>query len=346
VLAKLCGAHIDAVNVASFGARRNDMKRALVLIALLGLCSASVVGAQDRYPQRPLRLVLSVPPGGAADFIGRVVGAKRSEFLAQNVVIESRPGAGGIVASVYVTNATPDGHTLYLSSSTTHGVAPVLYKKLPYDPIKSFSHISLIAVIPAVMAVHADVPAKTVKEFIALAKAKPGAYRFPSSGNGSVPQLIGEQFKIVTGAELVHVPYKGSGPAVVGLVAGEAHVMWDGLPSLIGQIKAGRLRPLAAMYEKRFSIFPEVPTAAEAGLAGMEGGIWYGLSGPQGMPRAIVERLNQEVARLVAQPDVQERFASVGGIGSPTSPRAYIDFILKDNKKWAEVVRISGATVE
>jgi tripartite-type tricarboxylate transporter receptor subunit TctC len=318
----------------------------LVVLALFALWSGTTVEAQEGFPQRPLRLVLSVPPGGAADYVGRIVGAKLSEFLGQNVVIESRPGAGGVVASVYVTTATPDGHTLYLSSSTTHGVAPVLYKKLPYEPIKSFSHISLVAVLPAIMAVHADVPAKTVKEFIALARAKPGAYRFPSSGNGSVPHLMGEQFKIVTGTQVVHVPYKGSGPAVVGLVAGEGHVMWDGLPSLIGQIKAGRLRPLVALHEKRFPVLPDVPTAAESGLAGMEGGIWYGLSGPAGIPRPIIDRLNKEIARLVAQPDVQERFATVGGIASPTSPRGYIDFILKENKKWAEVVRISGASVE
>jgi tripartite-type tricarboxylate transporter receptor subunit TctC len=272
------------------------------------------------------------------------VGAKLSEFVGQNVVIESRQGAGGIVASMYVTNATPDGHTLFLSSSTTHGVAPVLYKKLPYDAIKGFTHISLILVMPAMMAVHVDVPAKTVKEFIALAKAKPGAYRFPSSGNGSVPQLFGEQFKIVTGTQLVHVPYKGSGPAVVGLASGEAHVMWDGLPSLIGQIKGGRLRPLAAMHDKRFSVFPDVPTAAEAGLPGMEGGIWYGLSGPPGIPQPIVERLNKEIAHIVAQPDVQERFATVGGIAAPSSPRDYVAFILKENNKWGEVVRISGAS--
>jgi tripartite-type tricarboxylate transporter receptor subunit TctC len=198
--------------------------------------------------------------------------------------------------------------------------------------------------MPAIMAIHVDVPAKTVKEFIALAKAKPGFYRFPSSGNGSVPQLFGEQFKIVTGTNLIHVPYKGSGPAVVGLAAGEGHVMWDGLPSLIGQIKAGRLRPLAAMHSKRFAVFPDVPTCAEAGLPGMEGGIWYGLSGPPGVPAAIVARLNKEVARIVAQPDVLERFASVGGIPSPTTPAGYVDFIKKENKKWGEIVRVSGAS--
>ena len=320
------------------------MNQLLAVIALLGVCAASGVSAQDQFPQRPLRLVLSVPPGGAADFIGRIVGAKLSEYLGQNVVIESRQGAGGIVASVYVTNATPDGHTLFLSSSTTHGVAPVLYKKLPYDAIKGFTHITLVVVMPAIMALHSDVPAKTVKEVISLAKAKPGAYRFPSSGNGSVPQLFGEQFKIVTDTNLVHVPYKGSGPAVVGLASGEAHVMWDGLPSLIGQIKSGRLRPLAAMNEKRFSVFPEVPTAAEAGLRGMEGGIWYGLSGPPGIPQPIVQRLNKEIARVVAQPDVQERFASVGGTAAPSTPAEYVAFIQKENKKWGEVVRISGAS--
>jgi tripartite-type tricarboxylate transporter receptor subunit TctC len=157
---------------------------------------------------------------------------------------------------------------------------------------------------------------------------------------------MGEQFKIVTGTQLQHVPYKGSGQAVVAMVSGETHVMWDGLPSLIGQIKAGRLRPLAAMHDKRFPIFPDVPTAAEAGLRGMEGGIWYGLSAPPGVPRAIVERLNKEIARIVAQPDVQERFATVGGIAAPTSPGGYIAHIRKDNKKWGEVVRISGASLD
>ena len=319
------------------------MKRLLSLMVLLAFWPASHAKAQETFPQRPLRLVISVPPGGAADFTGRVVGAKLGEFLGQHVVIEGRPGAGGIVASEYVTKATPDGHTLMLTSSTTHGVAPVLYKKLPYDAIKGFTHISLVVLLPAIMAVHVDVPARTVKEFIALAKSKPGAYLFTSSGNGSAPQLFGEQLKIMTGIQITHVPYKGSGPAVVGLAAGEVHLMFDGLPSLIGQIKAGRLRPLAAMTQKRFTIFPDVPTIAEAGLPGMEGGVWYGLSGPAGIPRPIVERLNKEIARVVAQPDVQERFATVGGISAPSTPDEYVAFIRSENKKWGEVVRISGA---
>lgn len=319
------------------------MKPVVAVAVALGLATISEAGAQGSFPSRPLRLVLSVPPGGAADFTGRVLGAKLGEFLGQNIVIESRPGAGGIVASEYVTKATPDGYTLMLSSSTTHGVAPVLYKKLPYDAMKSFTHIAGVSFIPGMMVVHSDVPAKSVKEFIALAKAKPNGYRFASSGNGSAPHLMGEQFNILTGAKIVHVPYKGSGPAVVGMVSGESHVMFDGLPSLIGQIKAGRLRPLFALHDKRFPVLPDVPTAAEAGVPGMEGGIWYGLSGPAGVPPAIVERLARETARVIDQADVQERFSSVGGLPLRAGPNEYVAFIQKENRKWGDVVRISGA---
>ncbi len=320
------------------------MNRMLAVIALLGLCPAVQAWAADAFPQRPLRFVISVPPGGAADFIGRVVAAKLSEMVGQHVVIEGRPGAGGIIASVYVTKATPDGYTLMLTSSTTHGVAPVLYKKLPYDAMKDFTHISGVTLLPAMMAINAEVPAKTVKEFIALAKNNPGKYLFSSSGNGSVPQLFGEQLKIMSGVAMTHVPYKGSGPAVVDLAAGHVHLMMDGLPSLIGQIKAGRLRPLAAMSEKRFAVFPDVPTIAEAGYPGMEGGVWYGLSGPVGIPRPVVEQLAKLMARVVTSPDVQERFATVGGYPLPIGPKEYEAFIRKENKKWGDIVRASGAS--
>jgi len=314
---------------------------ATALLAALALTS-SLAFSQGAFPQRPMRLVLSVPPGGAADFTGRVVAAKMTEFVGQNVVVESRVGAGGIVASEYVTKATPDGHTLMLSSSTTHGAAPVLYKKLPFDAIKSFTHISGVSLLPAMMVINADVPAKTVKEFIALTRANPGKYMFSSSGNGSAPQLFGEQFKIRTGADLTHVPYKGSGPAVIDLATGQVHMMMDGLPSLLGQIKSGRLRPLAAMSDKRFAVFPDVPTIAEAGFPGMEDGVWYGISAPAGVPAAIVDQLAKVIAKVVTSPDVVERFTTVGGIPMPIGPKAYVDFIMRENKKWGEIVKAAG----
>lgn len=323
------------------------MKRLLtVMLVLFPLWPALQARAADTFPQRPLRLVISVPPGGAADFTGRVVAAKLAEVLGQNVVVEGRPGAGGIIASVYVTGTTPDGYTLMLTSSTTHGAAPVLYKKLPYDAMKGFTHIGGVSLIPAMMAINAEVPAKTVKDFIALTKANPGKYMFSSSGNGSAPQLFGEGFKIKTGAMMTHVPYKGSGPAVIDLAAGQVHMMMDGLPSLIGQIKAGRLRALAAMSEKRFAIFPDVPTMAEAGYPGLEDGVWYGLSGPAGIPRPIVEQLYKVMQRVLASPDVVERFATVGSYPMAIGPKEYEAFILKENKKWGEIVRISGASAD
>jgi len=213
---------------------------------------------------------------------------------------------------------------------------------LPYDAMKGFTHISGISLIPAMMAINAEVPAKSVKEFIALTKANPGKYMFSSSGNGSAPQIFGEQFKIKTGAMMTHVPYKGSGPAVVDLAAGQVHMMMDGLPSLIGQIKAGRLRPLAAMSEKRFAIFPDVPTMAEAGYPGLEDGVWYGLSGPAGIQRPVVDQIYKVMLRVLASPDVVERFATVGSYPMPIGPKDYEAFIIRENKKWGEVVRAAG----
>jgi tripartite-type tricarboxylate transporter receptor subunit TctC len=186
------------------------------------------------------------------------------------------------------------------------------------------------------------VPAKTVKDFIALTKANPGKYLFSSSGNGSAPQIFGEQFKIKTGAMMTHVPYKGSGPAVVDLAAGQVHMMMDGLPSLIGQIKSGRLRPLAAMSEKRFAIFPDVPTMAEAGYPGLEDGVWYGLSGPAGIQRLVVDQIYKVMLRVLASPDVVERFATVGSYPMPIGPKDYEAFIIRENKKWGDVVRAAG----
>lgn len=317
---------------------------ALLASVLAGL--PAVANAAEGFPQRPIRLVVPVPPGGAADFTARIIGQKLTESLGQNIVVENRGGAAGTIASDLVAQATGDGYTLLFSSSTTHGISPLIYKKLPYDPMKSFTHIALINTIPAVMVVHQSVPAKSVKEFVALAKSKPNTFLFGSSGSGSPPHLLGELFKMVTGAPITHVPYKGSGPAVVDLAGGQLHAMLDGLPSLISQIKSGRLRPLAAASAKRSAVLPDLPTMAEAGYPGVEGGLWYGISGPAGVPAAAAERLSKAVFAATALPDVKERFATVGGFSSPLGPKEYTEFIRKEMVKWAPVVKASGARVD
>lgn len=321
------------------------IRTATLLLLTLGL-APSIALAAESYPQRPIRLIVPVPPGGAADFTARIVGMKVTDSLGQNVVVENRGGAAGTIASDLVAQSSPDGYTLLFSSSTTHGIAPLLYKKLPYDPMKSFTHIALINTIPAVMVVHQSVPVSSVKEFVALAKSKPNTFLFGSSGSGSPPHLLGELFKMVTGAPMTHVPYKGSGPAVVELAGGQLHVMLDGLPSLIGQIKAGKLKALAAASAKRSTVMPDLPTMAEAGYPGIEGGLWYGISGAAGTPPAAAERLSKAIFQAVALEDVKERFASVGGFSSPLGPKDYTEFIRKDIAKWAPVVKASGATVD
>lgn len=302
--------------------------------------------AAEAYPARPIRLVVPVPPGGAADFTARLVGGKLADALGQSIVVENRGGAAGVIATDLVSKATPDGYTFLLSSSTTHGISPVLYRKLPYDAMKDFTHIGLISSVPAVMAVNQSVPASSVKEFVALAKAKPGTLHFGSSGAGGPPHLMGELFKSVSGAPIIHVPYKGSGPAVIDLVGGQIQVMFDGLPSLLGQIKAGRLKPLAAVSAERSAVLPELPTMAEAGYPGVEGGLWFGLSGPAGVPRAVVDRISKELFAAVALADVKERFAGQGVNASPLGPADYAAFIRKEMNKWGPVVKASGATVD
>ncbi|MCW5602976.1 MAG: tripartite tricarboxylate transporter substrate binding protein [Burkholderiales bacterium] len=270
---------------------------------------------------------------------------KLTESLGQNIVVENRGGAAGTIAGDIVVQSTPNGYTLLFSSSTTHGIAP-LVRKLPYDPLKSFTHIALVNTIPAVMVVHQSVPVNSVKEFAALAKSKPGAFLFGSSGSGSPPHLLGELFKMVTGAPLTHVPYKGSGPAVVDLAGGQLHAMLDGLPSLMGQIKSGKLKPLAAASAKRSIALPDLPTMAEAGFPGVEGGLWFGISGPAGVPASAAERLSKGVFEATALADVKERFATVGGFASPLGPRDYTEFIRKDMAKWAPVVKAADVRLD
>jgi tripartite-type tricarboxylate transporter receptor subunit TctC len=317
------------------------------LLALLLLNLAHPAAAQSGpYPNRPVRIVVTVPPGGAADFIARTVGSKLSEALAQAVLVENRAGASGTIAADAVAKAAPDGYTLLQNSITTHGVAPLIFAKLPYDSFKDLAPITLLSQIPLIMVVNAEVPAGSVKDFVALARAKPGSLSFASSGAGGAPHLTGELFRSVTGADLVHVPYKGSGPAVTDLVAGRVQLMFDGAPSLLAHVKSGRLRMLAAASPQRNPLAPDVPTFAELGYPGIEVALWYGLMAPAGTPGAIVDRLNAELAKILALPDIRERFAAQGAAATPTTPEQFAQFMRREIARWEPVVKRAGVKAE
>jgi tripartite-type tricarboxylate transporter receptor subunit TctC len=305
---------------------------------------SSLVSAQGDYPSRPIRLVVTVPPGGAADFIARLVGGKVSESLGQPVVVENRGGAGGTIAADAVAKAAPDGYTLLQNSITTHGVGPHLYSKLPYDPVKDFAAVSGLAVLPLIMAVNADLPSKSVQELITFSKSN--AINFASSGNGGAPHMAAELFKSVTGAPITHVPYKGSGPAVADLVGGRVQIMFDAAPSLIAHIRSGKLRVLAAASTQRNRLLPEVPTFAELGYPKVAVSLWYGLLAPAGTPNSAIDKLNSEVTKVLQSPEVRERLQAQGAEPMPGTPQAFVSFMQEEMAKWAPVVKQAGVKLD
>ncbi len=313
------------------------------LFAFLLILLAPCALAQD-YPNRPVRLIVTVPPGGAADFIARLVGGKLGDALGQPVLVENRGGAGGTIAADAVAKAAPDGYTLLQNSITTHGVGPHLYSKLPYDPVKDFSAVSGLALLPLIMAVNAELPAKTVNDVVALAKKE--NLNFASSGNGGAPHMAAELFKSVTGAPITHVPYKGSGPAVADLVGGRVQIMFDAAPSLIAHIRAGKLRVLAAASAERNRLLPEAPTFAELGHPRVAVSLWYGLLAPAATPAAIVTRLNAEVAKILQSADVREKLAAQGAEPMPGTPQAFASFMREEMAKWAPVVKQAGVKLD
>ena len=313
------------------------------LFAFLLILLAPCALAQD-YPNRPVRLIVTVPPGGAADFIARLVGGKLGDALGQPVLVENRGGAGGTIAADAVAKAAPDGYTLLQNSITTHGVGPHLYSKLPYDPVKDFSAVSGLALLPLIMAVNAELPAKTVNDVVALAKKE--NLNFASSGNGGAPHMAAELFKSVTGAPITHVPYKGSGPAVADLVGGRVQIMFDAAPSLIAHIRAGKLRVLAAASAERNRLLPEAPTFAELGHPRVAVSLWYGLLAPAATPAATVTRLNAEVAKILQSADVREKLAAQGAEPMPGTPQAFASFMREEMAKWAPVVKQAGVKLD
>ena len=318
----------------------------LLAVASLVFAQADIARGQASYPNRPIALVVTVPPGGAADFVGRLIGGKLADALGQPVVINNRAGAGGIVAAAAVAKAEPDGYTLLLNTIATHGIGPHIYANLPYDPVKDFSPVVLIAKLPLIMAVNAQVPAQSVEEVIALAKARPGELSFCSAGSGGAPHLAGELFKSLTGTELLHVPYRGSGPAVVDLVAGRITMMFDATPSLLPFIAAGKLRALAAASPQRHPLLPDIPSFAEIGYPGMDIALWYGVAAPGGTPQAIVRRLNAELVKILDMADVRRSLTEQGADVQGGTAEDFAAFMRNESDRWAAVVKQAGIKPE
>jgi tripartite-type tricarboxylate transporter receptor subunit TctC len=314
-----------------------------IIFALLLLASTAAFSQQ--YPSRPVRIVVPLSPGGFADTPARMLAPRLSEQLGRQFFVENKPGAGGTIGWDFVAKSAPDGHTLGITG-TTHLITAHLYKSLAYDVFKDFTHIAMLASGPYVLVVNPQkVPAGSVRELIALAKSKPGDIDFASSGNGSSQHLVGALFNSMTGTQLNHVPYKGSGPAMQDLLGGQVGVSFAGVPNVLSHVKSGRLKALGVTTATRWSELPNVPTLAEAGIAGYEANLWLSVSGPANMPPEIVQRLNVEIAKALRDPELQANFRAGGVDGVAMSPQELLALTRAEYEKWGRVVRETGATV-
>jgi tripartite-type tricarboxylate transporter receptor subunit TctC len=297
------------------------------------------------YPSKPIRFIVPFAPGGGNDVVARLIGGKLAEAWGHQVVIDNRPGAGGNIAAEVVARANPDGYTIFLFNSA-NAIAPSLYKKLAYNPVSDFEPVILISTSPFALVVHPSIPAQSVKDLIALAKAKPKTLTFASGGNGSSTHLAGEQFRQMAGIDIVHVPYKGAGPAFVDLIAGQVSMYFASIPPALPQLKAGRVRALAVTSERRTSLLPELPTIAEAALPGYQSGASYGVVVPARTPAATVRKLNAEIARMLREPDVRSRLSTQGMEIASGTPQDFARFMNAEIAMWAKVVNASGARVD
>jgi len=318
------------------------MLRAVLAVALL---FASCSALPQAYPARAIKIVVPYGVGGSADVYARFLGAKLQESLGQPVVIENRPGGGAIVGTDAVAKSEPDGYTL-LMMSNTHTVNETLVPKRPFDLMRDFAPITGVSYSDLMMVVHPSVPAGNVKEFIALAKSKPGVLNYASSGNGTPYHMAGELFKAMTGVDIVHVPHKGSDQARASILGGQVEMMFDAVPTMAASARAGKVKALATSGSKRSPVTPEIPTLAEAGVAGYESGIWLGLMAPAATPRPILEKLNAEVNRILNSADVKETWLKQGTITMGMSIGQFDRFLRDEIVKWGKVVKVSGAKLD
>lgn len=297
------------------------------------------------YPTKPVRVLVGYAPGGATDVVARLVAQKLSTQLGQQFVVENKAGANGNIAAEIAARSSPDGLTLYLGA-INNTINASLYNKLPFDFIKDFAPVCLIATVPNILVVHPSVPAKNVSEFIALAKAKPGQMNFASSGSGSSIHMSGELFKLMAGVDMTHIPYKGSAPAVTDLLGGRVQSMFDNAPSALQHVKSGKLRALAVTGAQRSPAIPDVPTMIEAGLPGYVVNSWFALFAPANTPRETIQKLNDEVNKALKMPDMQENLAKLGADPAGNTPQQLAEFVASETTKWAKVVKASGAKVD
>ena len=305
------------------------------------LPAMSRIASAQAYPSRPVRIILGFAPGQAIDIVTRIIGQWLSEQLGQQFIIENRPGAGGNIATEAVVRAPPDGYTL-LAIGSNNMINVTLYEKLNYDFIRDIAPVASIYRVPQIMEVNPSFPAKTILEFIAYAKAHPGEISFASAGNGSVAHVTGELFKMMTGVDMLHVPYRGAPPALTDLISGQVHVMFDNMPSSIEHIRAGRLRPLAVTATTRWQEFPDIPTVADF-VPGFETSAWAGIGAPKNTPAEIIDKLNREINGGLLDPKIKARIAELGGMVLALSPTEYGKRIEEETEKWAKVIKFSGA---
>ncbi len=315
------------------------------IAALLALAVAGPAAAQN-YPDKPIRLIVGFAPGGFTDVLARVIGQKLTERLGQSVIVENKPGAAGTLGADLVAKARPDGYTLLLGHSNSNSVAPALYPKLPYDVVKDFTPIIRVATTPLLLTVNPNVAARDVKSFVALAKSNPGGLRFASSGGGSAQHLAAARFQLATGTQMTHIPYKGSGQAIVDLLSGQVELNFESPPNVMSHAKAGKLRLLAITSDKRSPLLPDVPTLAEAGVANAEMLQWFAVLGPAKLPADITRKLNTEIAAILKMPDVVEKIASQGGEIIGGTPEEFAAFLPGDSAAWGRLVKEANVKVD
>lgn len=321
-------------------------RRTALALSLLATLGAASVQAQDAFPSRPIKFVVAFPPGGSTDLVTRIVAARMAEELKQPVVVDNKPGAGGNVASQFVARAPNDGYTIYLGTLATHGINPMLQKNLPFHHLNDFSMISQIGYYTNLVLVNPKTPVRDLGEWIQYAKKSPHPLNYGSPGNGTSPHLTGEYFKLLTGVNLTHVPYKGSGPALTDLIGGQIDVMFDNLPSALSLVQGGKLRALAITGRERVPQLPNVPTAVESGLPDMVVDAWVGVMAPANLPPAISATLHKALVTSLNDPDVRAKLTDKGVTIRTSTPEQFRNYVKSENAKWADVIQKSGATID